>query len=344
MLAILVLFGCLGLLIAGAWCVSEGGDILGEKYDATIVGGFMIAWLNTAPETIFFITALESGNPNFAVGAISGSVIVVCTIAVGACIYFGGIAHRSQTVSLFLGVRRQAYVLGASLAVIALVLMFGFVAEIGFLGIMAYLGFIAYTLLPKFGGGGPMPDFEGAKGSNWDIEAAEGGAHHHEEAEEDHPAWKGFAYLAAGGLLIYMFSEPFINSVVEIGNYLNINPIVLAFFFAPVASEAPEILESISLSRKGKPQNINIAFSNLIGGTISKTTLLTGILCLYGEWRGFPWVSPAYTVNLSLVLICAAAAASFGLSQDHHAVKGQMLGGLFVAVGLVQYLASAYMA
>eukprot|EP01027_Heterolobosea_sp_BB2_P006643 GEZU01010014.1.p1 GENE.GEZU01010014.1~~GEZU01010014.1.p1 ORF type:complete len:229 (-),score=26.84 GEZU01010014.1:408-1094(-) len=178
MLAILVLFGCLGLLIAGAWCVSEGGDILGEKYDATIVGGFMIAWLNTAPETIFFITALESGNPNFAVGAISGSVIVVCTIAVGACIYFGGIAHRSQTVSLFLGVRRQAYVLGASLAVIALVLMFGFVAEIGFLGIMAYLGFIAYTLLPKFGGGGPMPDFEGAKGSNWDIEAAEGGAHH----------------------------------------------------------------------------------------------------------------------------------------------------------------------
>lgn len=32
----------LGLLILGAWAVSEGGEILGEKYDATIVGGFLI--------------------------------------------------------------------------------------------------------------------------------------------------------------------------------------------------------------------------------------------------------------------------------------------------------------
>jgi Ca2+/Na+ antiporter len=39
----------------------------------------------------------------------------------------------------------------------------------------------------------------------------------------------------------------------------------------------PEILESISLSRKGKIQNINIAVSNLMGGTITKTTLLCGV-------------------------------------------------------------------
>lgn len=43
------------------------------------------------------------------------------------------------------------------------------------------------------------------------------------------------------------------------------------------ASEMPEILESISLSRKGRSQSINIAFSNLVGGTITKTTLLCGV-------------------------------------------------------------------
>jgi Ca2+/Na+ antiporter len=51
---IVKLFGYLFALISGAWCVSEGGDILGDKYDASILGGFIIAWLNTAPETIFF--------------------------------------------------------------------------------------------------------------------------------------------------------------------------------------------------------------------------------------------------------------------------------------------------
>ena len=101
-LGFLVLY--LGLLFAGAWCVSEGGDILGEKYDATIIGGFIIAWLNTAPETIFFITALETGNPNFAVGAISGSVIVVSTVAVGCCVYIGARARKGNTIHLLHGV------------------------------------------------------------------------------------------------------------------------------------------------------------------------------------------------------------------------------------------------
>jgi hypothetical protein len=36
-----------GFLVLGAWCVGEGGEILGQKYDASVVGGLIIAWLNT---------------------------------------------------------------------------------------------------------------------------------------------------------------------------------------------------------------------------------------------------------------------------------------------------------
>lgn len=87
------------LLVAASWCVGEGGEILGQKYDASIIGGLIIAWLNTgmsvlitkmqlttiiAPEAIFFITALSSSNPRFAVGAVSGSTIgkffVLCSV------------------------------------------------------------------------------------------------------------------------------------------------------------------------------------------------------------------------------------------------------------------------
>lgn len=38
---------CFILLVAASWCVGEGGEILGEKYDASIIGGLLIAWLNT---------------------------------------------------------------------------------------------------------------------------------------------------------------------------------------------------------------------------------------------------------------------------------------------------------
>ena len=95
--------------------------------------------------------------------------------------------------------------------------------------------------------------------------------------EHKEPIWKGAAYLVVGGSMIFTFSSPFIGSVVETARVWEVNPILLAFFLAPIASEAPEILESISLSRKGNPQSINIAFSNLVGGTITKTTLLTGV-------------------------------------------------------------------
>lgn len=97
------------------------------------------------------------------------------------------------------------------------------------------------------------------------------------EQEKEEPALKGTLFLVLGGILIILFSSPFINSVVAIASEMQINSILLAFFLAPIASEAPEILESISLSRKGNSQNINIAFSNLIGGTITKTTLLCSV-------------------------------------------------------------------
>lgn len=131
-------------------------------------------------------------------------------------------------------------------------------------GVLGFASFIVYTLLSKK---------DETHGHHEDSE---------EEGEEEQPTYKGVLYLIAGGLLIYVFSDPFIQSVVLIGKSIGITPLTLAFFFAPIASEAPEILESISLSRQGKLQNINIAFSNLVGGTISKTTLLTGV-----STRGF---------------------------------------------------------
>ncbi len=56
-------------------------------------------------------------------------------------------------------------------------------------------------------------------------------------------------YLVCGGFLIFTFADDFIESVVQIASSLNVSPTLLAFFLSPIASEAPEILEAVQLSR-----------------------------------------------------------------------------------------------
>jgi cation:H+ antiporter len=314
------------MLLFASWCVGEGGEILGKKYDASVIGGVIIAWLNTAPEAIFFITALVSSNPRFAVGAVSGSSIVVCTVALGACLYIGASARKTGTIFLQPQVKRQCMLLGLSLCVTTSVAVMGFSVMIGVVGVLYYIAFIIYSL------GNKLPEVDTKE---HDLEAGI-----EEEEEEDVPIYKGILYLAIGGILIFGFSRPFIMCVGKAASALNVNPILLAFFLAPIASEMPEILESVSLARKGNTQNINIAMSNLVGGTMSKTTLLCGIFCFFGVSQEFEWET-SYTISLGLLILCAGSAAFIGAAFQYQTkYHGLFLFALFVVVGIIQYLNS----
>jgi len=318
------------LLCFASWCVGEGGEILGKKYDASIIGGLVIAWLNTAPETIFFITALNSDNPNFAVGAVAGSTIVVCTIALGACLWIGAKARKSGLILLQPAVKRQCTILGASTLITATIALTGFTIVCGVAGVLYYMWFLYYSLQHKE----PESDPE-TKQHDEELGLTE-------DEEEEEPVTKGFGFLVLGGLLIVLCSSPFINSVVEVASLMEVNPILLAFFLAPVASEAPEILESISLSRKGNAQSINIAYSNLVGGTITKTTLLCGIFCFFGVYKGFTWESPSYTLSMSMLIFSAACAAGVGALFQHQSKwHGLLLFAVFIVMGTLQYVTNS---
>jgi len=324
---LLISFVC---LVFASWCVGEGGEILGEKYDASIIGGLIIAWLNTAPETIFFLTALESQNPEFAVGAVSGSSVVVSTVALGACYYFGTKNRREKSFYLQFGVKRQCLILMLTGIIPILLTIFGFGYIWTIIGIGTYLVFLVFEITKTK---------EIHDHSKVDLETGEDSS----SAQEGQPLWKGIAYLCTGAGLIIMFSEPFIEAVVDIAKLAHVNSILLAFFLAPIASEMPEILESISLSRKGHKQSINVAVSNLMGGTITKTTLLTGIFSFYGQRMSFPWKAPNYTLSLLLLASCAMISGSTGYffkyQKPWHAY---LLFGTFCLAGLFQYYFNAY--
>eukprot|EP01132_Coremiostelium_polycephalum_P001920 gene1920-2355_t len=338
LLVAVLTFSCLAF---ASWCVGEGGEILGKKYDASIIGGLIIAWLNTAPEAIFFITALTSNNSRFAVGAVSGSSIVVCTVALGCCLWIGAKKRLGNTIQLQPPVKKQCLILLTSLVFPSLITVVGYNIFLGGLAVVYYLGFIGYSLLHK------LPDAEEKDDDDTEMTISNNNGSTTElehritvQVEEEHeePLSKGIGYLFLGGIIICFFSKPFIDSIVQLASVWNINPILLAFFLAPIASEMPEILESISLSRKGSSQNINIAFSNLIGGTITKTTLLMGIFCFFGHFKEFEWEIPTYPLSLLLLTFCAGVASSIGYFvpkiKDYH---GGLLFFIFALSGFIQY-------
>lgn len=372
-------------LVFASWCVGEGGEILGAKFDASIVGGLIIAWLNTAPEAIFFIqglscdgfhslsahstvttlnspfffstllfsssllfvfgTALNAGQPKFAMGAVSGSAIVVCTVAVGACVWIGSSARRSGNFALLPSVKRQCQVLAVSTMFPLFSAAFGFSSLWGACAFLFYAAFLVQTIYGSkqeeagdakkkdLETGHPQKESNGSSGE--EVEVME------DEEEDEHAnasVLKGVGFLVVGGGLIFLCSSPFIAAVVHASELLKVSPSLLAFFLAPVASEMPEILEAISLSRRGHVQTINVAYSNLIGGTITKTTLMVGLFSIFGVWRGFVWESPNYSFSLTLLASCALLAAGTGwLPSKLEARNGLLLWGSFVTVALIQY-------
>ncbi|KAL9650472.1 hypothetical protein ABK040_004694 [Willaertia magna] len=346
MLDLLLFFIYFGLLIVGAWAVSEGAETLGEKYDASIVGGLLIASLNTAPETIFFIISLNQSQPTFAVGAISGSVIIECTIAVGLCIVVGFYASLKKKkespeeipkIYFFPQVLKQAKFLFYSLVFIISILLLGFNLIVGLFAIISYIVFVFYTLFNKELQTNPK---ESASEVDTGLTISENENLDSDSDDENESAAKAVIYLIIGGALLYFVSDPFIHKVNWLATIFQINNFILAFFLAPIASEAPEILEAITLSRKGKVKNINIAFSNLVGGTLVKTTLLIGILCCYGYVYNFEWISPAFTVSMIFVLICAGAVGVLGFMKNHTIVSGYVLIGLFFVCSFTQIIIS----
>lgn len=105
-----------------------------------------------------------------------------------------------------------------SLVVILSMLFVGFNYILGVCGLGLYLAFIMWTMLNKSTPhhGHTISSLEAGETAS----AHAGEKHHADDLDEDdgeeQPTWKGVAYLAVGGILIYSFSEPFISTVCTI--------------------------------------------------------------------------------------------------------------------------------
>ena len=71
--------------------------------------------------------------------------------------------------------------------------------------------------------------------------------------------------LGLGTLIVIIISDPMVSVLSEVGARTGISPFYISFIFAPLASNASEVISSFKYSLKKSSQSINISMAALEG-------------------------------------------------------------------------------
>jgi cation:H+ antiporter len=86
------------------------------------------------------------------------------------------------------------------------------------------------------------------------------------------------ALFAAGGVLIYVLAEPFLESVLSLALRLGLSSFVAIKWIAPFVSEFPEKVSALKWART--PEGASMALMNMVSSNINQWTLLAAMLPL----------------------------------------------------------------
>jgi cation:H+ antiporter len=121
---------------------------------------------------------------------------------------------------------------------------------------------------------------------------------------------KSVALLLAGGVVIFLFTGPFVDSMERVADLLNISRATIAIILGPLASEMPEkITAYITVIRNGKLAEISVC--NFIGSKVNHNSLLLGtmpIIALLQGRAGVPGIiSLPFIIMTSLTVVATVS-------------------------------------
>lgn len=101
-----------------------------------------------------------------------------------------------------------------------------------------------------------------------------------EEIYRTKVTWKSYAWLLAGGALVWLGAEYTILSITKLSTFIGVSNEVIALSFVAVGTSLPEVIVSIGAARKGKS---SIAVGNVMGSNIFNTYAVMSIPAFFGE-------------------------------------------------------------
>jgi len=288
--------GLLLILTGAAALLSYGAEVLAERYGANFAGSIVLGLITTLPEYMFVIWASIKGHYEMAVGSAVGSCALLITLGYGSVILLATSRISKKPVKV-IELSKHTQVDALYLLATALI-AFGLASEgngFDLKDAVILIGiFFVYVL-------------HVAKGAVAFSRSA-AAANHSPRALA-----KSIDFLVTGGVVIFVFSGPFVDSMLEVARALGVSPMTVAIILGPLASEMPEkITAYITVIRDGRLAEISVC--NFIGSKVNHNSLLLGTMPIVAVLQGQSGV--AGIVSLPFIIMTAlTVVATLSLSR-----------------------------
>ena len=260
-------FGLLVVIVGAAWLLSVGAEILAEKYGANFTGSVLLALITTLPEYLFVFWAATKMQYDMAIGSAVGACTLLVTLGYGSVILVSTTRlSRKPVETIHLSKHTQ---IDALYLVVTAVIAFILAWEGGGLdvkdGIILAAVFMIYV----------VQHYIAARRHSINVE-------HSVTAAQ---MKKAVLMMIAGGIVIFLAAERFVDSMLEIAHWIGVSPMAVAIILSPIASELPEKMTAyMTVMRDGKLAEISIC--NFMGSKVNHNSLLLALLPFVAAWKG----------------------------------------------------------
>jgi len=121
---------------------------------------------------------------------------------------------------------------------------------------------------------------------------------------------RAFGMMGVGTLLVLIFSDPMVEVMSNVGERLSIPPFYISFVLAPLASNASELLASVSYAKKKTQKTITVALAALEGAACMNNTFCLAIFMALIYFKNLAWKFTAETLAILIIQLIVGILAT----------------------------------
>lgn len=253
---------------------------LGFGLSAFLTGVLIVGVGTSLPELVSSIIATTKGATEIVIGNVLGSNITNIFLVLG----IAGLIGKNFTIKHDLMRIDIPFLLSATLLMSLMILDGSFSRIEGILCLLAFIIYIIFTVM------NPVP-----KTKSIGFETSE---NINEPIKKKNSLVKAFVLIILSSAGIFLGAKYTVDSVIAISNIMGIATDIIALTAIALGTSLPEVLVTISASRRGKPE---MAVGNIIGSNIFNGLVVMGIPSLIA-----PLQIPHSIIIFSLPTLIAA--------------------------------------
>jgi len=146
------------------------------------------------------------------------------------------------------------------------------------------------------------------------------------EESEGSTAFSACLYLLAGTVIVSVFSDPMVDVIDAFSVEAAIPSFFTAFIITPLASNASELVSSLTICKKKKRANASVSYAQLYGAATMNNTLVLGIFVALVVWKNIVWDFHAEVITIVVVTLCVGA---LSINQTIRMWKGVVILALY---------------